>query len=64
MVEKPDPEELIINCYRLADRFHQNPDVFLSMPISAIGMHVHYAVRLVELREAAQRSFDDNDDDY
>jgi hypothetical protein len=61
-VVAPDPEELILNCYRLADRFHQNPEVFLSMPITSISMHVYYAVKLVELREEAQRGFDDDDE--
>lgn len=59
VVDQPDPEELILNCYRLADRFHQSPDVFLSMPVSDIGRHVHYTIRLIELREAAQRGIDD-----
>jgi hypothetical protein len=61
VVENPDPEELALNCYRLADRFHQNPAVFLSMPISEIGMHVHYTVRLIELRKAAQSGVDDDE---
>lgn len=57
----PDPDELIINCYRLADRYHLNPDVFLDMPISRIDMHVRYTVRLMEMKEAAQRKVDDDD---
>jgi hypothetical protein len=59
VADAPDPEELILNCYRLANRFHQNPDVFLSMPISDIDRHIHYTVRLIELREESQRDTDD-----
>lgn len=58
-VDQPDPEELILNCYRLAQRFHQNPDVFLSMPVSDIDRHIRYTVMLIDLREAAQRDEDD-----
>lgn len=58
----PDPDELIINCYRLADRYHLSPDVFLDMPISRVGMHVHYTVRLIHLQAEAQRKIDEDDD--
>jgi hypothetical protein len=50
---------LILNCYRLADRFHQSPEVFLEMPLSRIDMHVHYTVKLTRLQRAAQQD-DDN----
>lgn len=60
LAEAPDPEELILNCYRLAERFHQSPDAFLSMPISDIGRHVHYAIKLTELRERANAPIDDD----
>jgi hypothetical protein len=55
-----DPDELILNCYRLADRFHQSPEVFLEMPLSRIDMHVQYTVKLTRLQRAAQQSDDDN----
>jgi hypothetical protein len=54
-----DPDELILNCYRLADRFHQNPEVFLEMPMSRIDMHVEYTVKLSRLQRQAQQSDDD-----
>lgn len=62
LVEPPDADELIINCYRLADRFHQNPDVFLSMPITDIDRHVRYTVKLTKLQRAAQERGADDDD--
>jgi hypothetical protein len=55
-----DPDELILNCYRLADRFHQNPEVFLEMPLSRIEMHVHYIVKLSRLQRQAQNKDDDD----
>jgi len=57
----PDQDELILNCYRLADRFKLNPDVFLSMSITDIGRHIHYTVRLTELQRQAQGG--DSDDE-
>jgi hypothetical protein len=54
-----DPDELILNCYRLADRFHQNPDVFLEMPLSRIEKHVEYTVKLSRLQRQAQQESDD-----
>jgi hypothetical protein len=47
-----------MNCYRLADRFHQRPEVFLSMPIWRVQMHVHYTVKLIKAQAAARRSDD------
>lgn len=61
MVGPPDSDELILNCYRLADRFHQLPDVFLSMPISDIDRHVHFTVKLTKKQREATRQRDDDD---
>lgn len=63
MVDAPDPDELILNCYRLADRFHQSPDVFLSMSITDIERHVRYTVKLTKLQRAAQGGDDDDGDE-
>jgi hypothetical protein len=54
-----DVDDLILDCYRLADRFHQNPEVFLEMPISRVGLHIHYTVKLTRLQRIAQQSDDD-----
>jgi hypothetical protein len=51
-----DPDEIILNCYRLADRFHQNPEVFLDMPVTRVNWHIHYTVKLIEAQNKAQRA--------
>jgi hypothetical protein len=50
----PDPDEKILNCYRLADRFKQNPAVFLNMPLSEVSLHLAYTIRLIEAQNAAR----------
>lgn len=54
MVTTPDPEELIINCYRLAHYYHQRPDVFTEMPLSQVNTHIKYTVRLIEMQNEAR----------
>jgi len=49
-----NPDDLILNCYRLAERFHQNPEVFVEMPLSRVNLHVYYTVRLIEVQEGAR----------
>ena len=53
--EALDPDEKILNCYRLADRFHQNPDVFLEMPVTRINEHIRYTIKLIEAQNKARR---------
>lgn len=53
--ENLDPDEKVLNCYRLADRFHQNPDVFLEMPLSRINEHIRYTIKLIEAQAKARR---------
>lgn len=55
-----DTDEIIINCYRLADRYHQNPEVFIDMPLSRISEHIHYTIKLIELQEKARTRRDDD----
>lgn len=55
-----DADDLILDCYRLADRFHQNPEVFLEMPLSRIERHVHFIVKLTRLQRQAQQDSDGN----
>jgi hypothetical protein len=56
-----NPDEVILNCYRLADRFKQNPAVFLQLPLSEINMHIHYTIRLIEVQRAARERGEDAD---
>jgi hypothetical protein len=58
---EPDSDEVVINCYRLADRFKQNPTVFLEMPLSQISMHLTYTVKLIEAQRAARERREDDD---
>jgi hypothetical protein len=45
---------MIINAYRLADRYKQDPMTFLQQPLSQINMHVYYTLKLIELQNAAR----------
>jgi hypothetical protein len=54
-------DDLILNCYRLADRFKQNPDIFIDMPISRLQTHVRYTLKLIEAQEKARPRADDDD---
>lgn len=65
MVERgkePDPNEIILDCYRLADRFKQNPSVFLHMPMSELYIHKRYTIRLIDAQMAARANDDDDDE--
>ena len=50
---------MIINCYRLADRFKQNPAVFLTMPVSEVTLHLIYTIKLTDIQNAARADKDD-----
>jgi hypothetical protein len=52
---------MVLNCYRLADRYKQNPAVFLNMPLSEIGWHLDYTVKLIEAQRAARQHDDDDE---
>lgn len=53
LVGEGDPDDLILDCYRLARWFHQNPDLYLEMPLSRVQMHLHYAVKLHRVQQRA-----------
>lgn len=55
-----DTDEIIVNCYRLADRYHQNPEVFIELPMSRVNEHIRYTIKLIELQEKARRPRDDD----
>lgn len=54
-------DDIVLNCYRLADRFHQNPDVFLSMPISQIDSHIYWTIELIKAQRAAREGGADDE---
>lgn len=43
-------EDLVIDCYRLARFYHQNPEVFLAMPIGQVRLHMERTIRLRRLQ--------------
>jgi hypothetical protein len=48
----------VLDCYWLARWYHQCPDVFLSMPMSQVEMHMKHTLKIAELRRKAR---DDDD---
>jgi hypothetical protein len=49
-----DPEDMILDCYRLAQFYHQHPQVFLEMEISEVKLHAARTAQLIERRRAQQ----------
>jgi hypothetical protein len=41
-------DSIVIDCYRLARFYHQNPEVFLSMPFDEVKQHL---MRTYQLRQ-------------
>jgi hypothetical protein len=60
MVTAEEQEDFVLDCYRLADRYHQSPDVFLGMPITHIRQHIEFTLKLIE---AQRKAAGENDDD-
>ena len=60
MLEDVNADEVILNCYRLADRFHQNPEIFLDMPMSRINWHIHFTIKLIEAQNKARAAQSDD----
>ena len=56
-----DENEFILNCYRLADRYHMDPDKLLDMPMSRVAMHVYYTVKLIDAQMRARGGKSDDD---
>lgn len=49
-----EDESIVLDCYWLAQWYHQSPDVFLSMPLSTVRIHLNRSNKIAELRRAAQ----------
>jgi hypothetical protein len=47
-----EDEDLILGCYWLARLYHQNPEVFLDMPLSAVRKHLARTIQVAELMQA------------
>jgi hypothetical protein len=59
LIDTLDPDDEILNCYRLADRYHQNPELFIEMPLSRIHKHIRYTIKLIEAQNKARPRDDD-----
>lgn len=59
LVALPDPDDWTLACYSLADYYHQNPAVFLDMPLSEVAEHSHFTRRLNERRKEKASEDDD-----
>jgi hypothetical protein len=46
-------QDIILDCYRLARWFHVSPKVFLSMPLSEVGLHRYRAAQCDREQQAA-----------
>lgn len=44
-------DNIIINCYRLAEKYHCDPNVFLAQPISHIGRHLYWTDRMNQFED-------------
>lgn len=39
-------ENVLVNCYKLAERYHCDPDIFLRKSVSQIGRHLYWTDRM------------------
>jgi hypothetical protein len=49
-------ENIVLDCYWLAQWYHQSPEHFLAMPLSDVRRHVVNTIKLAEMRRAARSS--------
>jgi hypothetical protein len=52
-------QEIILDCYRLARWYHVSPEVFLSMGISEISLHMQRTAECAQAQRSANSSSDD-----
>lgn len=50
-----DIDDIVLEAYRLADWYKQNPEVFLNMPMSDIQLHRYRTYQLIQ-RQAQERA--------
>jgi hypothetical protein len=53
-------EDLVLDCYWLAQWYHQNPEVFLAMPLSQMQLHMARSQQIFRMRAAAQAAAADD----
>jgi hypothetical protein len=47
-----DPQELVLDCYRLARWYHQSPEHFLAMPLEDVALHRERTAQVSRLMRA------------
>ena len=52
---------IVLDCYWLAQWYHQSPDVFLAMPLSQVRIHMMRTQQIAELRRAHAAAQDNGD---
>jgi hypothetical protein len=50
----------VIDCYRLANWYKQNPETFLAMPLETVAMHRRRTAQLWEIMAREKRDAEDN----
>lgn len=43
-------DDVILDCYRLAKHYGQDPDIFLKKSLSAIKRHMKWTSKLIEIQ--------------
>ena len=51
----------MIDCYRLAHWYKQNPEIFLTIPLSMVRLHIRRTVQLWEIMAREQHERDEPD---
>jgi hypothetical protein len=53
-----EDEDLILDCFRLANFFHISPEIFLAMPLSEVWLYLHWTIKLKQRMddEASRRN--------
>jgi hypothetical protein len=53
-----NPEDLVLDCYRLARWYHQNPETFLAMTLEDIALH---RARTAQIARMMRREAENDD---
>jgi hypothetical protein len=48
-----DEDEIVLDCYRLARWYHVSPDIFLSMTLSDVALHLRRTAQCDRAQQAA-----------
>lgn len=56
-----DADAIVLDCYWLAQWYHQSPEHFLAMPISEVQLHVMRTEQIAKLRQKRAERDDDGD---